>query len=1015
MLTPITSPLRVRQFLLILTVLLGCQLTAHATTFVVTNTSDSGPGSLRQAILDANANPGSDLITFNIGTGLKTITPASKLPAITDPVIVDGATQPGFTGTPLIEINASNTGFSTVLTISAGNTTVRSLIINHFQNGAILLTDNGGNHIEGCYIGTDASGSMGTNSNGNAIAISSPNNVIGGTTPATRNVIGSISGGAGIGVFGLANGNQIVGNYIGLNAAGNAALPVFQGITLGSSNNLVGGTSPGARNVIGAGIDGGIVIQSTFGSSGNVVQGNYIGTDASGNVALGFFGSGIAIFNSTDDNLIGGTAPGAGNVISGNGWGFFIEGFNAGSAGPPTGNILQGNFIGVGADGSTPVPNRVQGVHISSAVNTIVGGSTPGAGNVIAFNGPDEQIGVNGIEVIGDNRTKNTSIRGNLIYSNGRLGIDIDGGGVTPNDTGDVDDGPNNRQNFPLITSVVSTAGQTTITGTLNSTPNTTFILDFYVNAVCDSSGHGEGAKLFALNPQPVITDSNGNASFNVIVPTSLPTGRVLTATATDPAGNTSEFSPCSSTQTLGSVSFDPAAYTVIEDVGSLPITVKRGGGVGTLTVQFSTLDGTAKAGEDYVATSGTLTFLEGETTKSFNVAILNNAALEVDESLMVVLKNPNDPDVVGNPGTAIITLKDNSTTPALSINNANAIEGNSLTFTVSLDLPTGRTVTVNYSTSDFAATAGKDYQAVSGTLTFGPGVTTQTIVIQGLEDSIDEFIEEFELKLTNPVNAGLLNDGVGVGRIIDNEANVTISISDVSVHEGNAGTSSAAFTVRVSAPHEKLIFFRYATADGSASAPSDYVGANEQTFILPGQLEKTITITINGDTDTEPHESFFINLTFADVADITRAQATGTILNDEGATAPLQLLLDQAGPDPIQAGALDSMLLVRDPFPVVNVLNVLNTGPDLNTRIHLFVRNLQLGPGETAASVIVRLTDHNNQSYDLPAEAATPLQGTDVTQVTFRLPSGLPVGKCIVEVRAHGRFSNSGTFRIVN
>ena len=189
----------VRQCLLILTLLLGCHLTARAaSTFVVTNTDDSGPGSLRQAILDANANAGSDLITFNIGSGLKTITPASKLPDITDPVVIDGTTQPGFSGSPLIELNASNTGFDWALLIRAGNTTIRSLIINHFSNGGILIVDNGGNHIEGCYVGTDATGSTGTNSRANAIAIGSANNVIGGTTANTRNVITSIDGGISI-------------------------------------------------------------------------------------------------------------------------------------------------------------------------------------------------------------------------------------------------------------------------------------------------------------------------------------------------------------------------------------------------------------------------------------------------------------------------------------------------------------------------------------------------------------------------------------------------------------------------------------------------------------------------------------------------------------------------------------------------------------------------------------------------------------------------------------------------
>ena len=1005
--------LPVRKCLLVVFLLLSCHLAASAaTTFVVTNTDDSGPGSLRQALLDANANAGSDIITFNIASDLKTITLASKLPDISDPVVIDGATQPGFSGTPLIEINGGNIGFDVILVITAGNTTVRSLTLNHFRNGAILITTNGGNHIEGCYIGTDATGSTATGSRGNAIGISSSNNVIGGTVANTRNVIVSVDG--GISIFGTGNGNQILGNYIGLNAAGNAALPVFQGIFVGTSNNVIGGTAAGARNVIGGGDHGGIIIQGTaFATSGNVVQGNYIGTDATGNVALGFLNYGIVIFNSSNNNVIGGTAPGAGNVISGNGFGFTIEGTSAGAAGPPTGNTAQGNFIGVGADGSTPVPNRVQGVRIAEARDTTIGGAAPGAGNVIAFNGPGEEIGVNGIELLG-NGTQNTSIRGNSIYSNGRLGIDISPSGVTPNDAGDADTGPNGRQNFPLITSVVSAGGQTTITGTLNSTPNTTFIVDFYANSVCDSSGNGEGARPFALNPTPVITDANGNATFNVIVPTTLPAGKVLTATATDPTGSTSEFSPCNSTQTLGSVHFEPASYTAIEDIGSLPITVTRSAGIGTLTVQFSTLDGTAKAGEDYVATSGTLTFLEGETTKTFNITILNNAASEFDESFTVALKNTDDPDVVGNPGLAVITLQDNSTTPVLSIKNVNAIEGNAATFTVTLGPVTGRTVTVNYSTAEVSATSGKDFQPVSGTLTFNPGVTTQTIVVQGLEDSIDEFVETFAVVLSNPVNAGLLNGGEAAGNIIDNDANVTVSISDVSVIEGNGGTTSAVFTVRTSAAHEKFLQVGYATANGTATAPSDYVAANASFLFLPGELEKTITITVNGDTEIEPNETFLVNLTFSDAAAIVRGQATGTVINDDGLNAPLQLLLDESGPDPIQAGALDAMLALRDPFPVVN-LNLMYTGPDRNTRVDLFARNLQLGSGETAASVIVRLVDSNNQSYDLPAESVLSLEGTDLTQVKFRLPNRLPDGKCIVELRAQGRFSNSGTFRIRN
>jgi hypothetical protein len=1008
----------VRRSVFIFALLLGgLHLTANAaTTFVVNNTNDAGGGSLRQAILDANANPGADVITFNIGSGLQTISPIATLPDISDPVVIDGTTQPGFSGTPLIEINASNIPSLPnrgVLFLTGGNITVRSLILNHFADGGITMIL-GGNHVEGCYIGTDATGSVGTSSRGNGITIfSAPANVIGGTTPNSRNVIAALD--FGISIVGGADSNQILGNYIGINAAGTAALPVFAGMSIGSSNNIVGGTTPQARNVIGAGDYAGIAIQPGFaGSSGNSIQGNYIGTDASGTVAFGFVNYGIVIFNSSDDNVIGGTTPGAGNVLSGNGWGFSIDGSNGGAAGPPTGNVLQGNFIGVGADGSTPVSNRVQGVRLAIAFNTTVGGATAGAGNIIAFNGPSGEIGVNGLEMLGGG---GNSIRGNSIYSNGRLGIDLSPSGVTPNDPGDGDDGPNKLQNFPLITSVASSAGQTTITGTLNSTANTTFTVDFYSNAVCDASGNGEGAKPFSLNTALVTTDANGNGSFNLIVPASLPAGRVITATATDPSGNTSEFSPCSSTQAIGSVHFNPASYTVIEDVGFVRLTVTRSGGIGSLSVNYSTADGSAKAGEDYVATSGMLTFAEGETSKTLDVAALNNAPLEQDETFLVVLKNPTDPDTVDSPGVAVVTLKDESTLPALLISNTSVTEGNSGTtnaiFTVSLSPTTGRTVTANYATSSSSAQSGVDFQPVSGTITFNPRVTTQTISIPVIGDTLDEFTETLHVSLTNPIGAGLENGGVAGGNILDDDPLPTLSITDVSVNEGNTGTATAVFTVRLSALSGKTVTVNYATADGSASSPSDYAVAGGTLIFSPGDLEKSIAITVNGDMDNEPNETFLVNLAVPFQATILRGQGTGTILNDDGTVVPLQLMLDESGPDAIQAAALDSMLALRDPFPVVNSLNLLNPGPDRNTRVILFVKNLQLGPGETSSAVVVRLVDSNNQTYDVAAEDVRAVQGVDFTQVTFRLPNALPPGKCILEVRAHGQSSNSGTLRI--
>jgi hypothetical protein len=391
---------------------------APATTFTVTNTNDSGAGSLRQAILDANANAGVDLITFSIGSGLKTISPASSLPTISDPVVIDGTTQPGFAGSPLIEIDALHSNGlpnSGVLSITGGGTTIRGLIINGFYNsphGIVILTA-GGNHIEGCYIGTDATGNLEKNSTGVGVSISdSSNNIIGGTTPGSRNVISGIRSFAiGIGGFN-GTGNQIQGNYIGTNAAGTAALGNFAGIALGSSNNTVGGIVPGARNVISGSDYNGIIIGS--GTSGNVVQGNYVGTDASGTSKIGNSNAGIAI--SSSNNIIGGTTAGAGNVVSGNGWGIIID---SGSSN----NVLQGNYIGIAADGSKPLGNRVTGITLPNASNTTVGGVIAGAGNTIAFNGTTADVGVGaGVEVL---QQTGHSIRGNSIFSNGRLGIDF--------------------------------------------------------------------------------------------------------------------------------------------------------------------------------------------------------------------------------------------------------------------------------------------------------------------------------------------------------------------------------------------------------------------------------------------------------------------------------------------------------------------------------------------------------------------------------------------------------------
>ena len=846
-----------------------------ATTFTVTNTNDSGAGSLRQAILDANANPGADSIAFSIGSGLQTISPASSLPEISDPVVIDGTTQPGFAGSPLIElsaVSAQSPPNSGVLYITAGNTTVRGLVINHFTDSpnGISLVNAGGNHIEGCYIGTDPSGNLDTGSNGTGIVInSSSNNIIGGTSVSSRNVISGA--GFAISVFGInGNGNVIQGNYIGTNAAGTAALGNFLGIAVGTSNNIVGGTVPGARNVISGSEHNGIVISS--GTSGNVVQGNHVGTDASGTFNIGNSNAGIAV--SSSNNIIGGTAPGAGNVVSGNGWGIIIDGGSSN-------NVVQGNYIGVAADGAKPLGNRVAGLSLPNTSNNIVGGVTVGAGNTIAFNGPTAEIGVGaGIEVL---QETGHSIRGNSIFSNGRLGIDLGSDGVVAqNDAGDGDTGANNKQNFPVITSVTSDLTQTTISGNLNSNPNKTFNIDFYSNAACDSSGNGEGARFFGTTV--VSTDGSGNATVNVTFPTALASGRVITATATDLLGNTSEFSSCNPSAATGRAEFSSVSYNVLEDIGNAIITVRRSGGIqGPLSVSYSTANGTATAGFDYTAVSGTLLFEDGDISKTISIPIANDGISEAPETLRVILSS-SDPETLGNPNAATVTIQSNSTPLVLTMNNVDIVEGSSgspfAVVTVSLSAATGRTVTANFSTVGGTATSGVDFTGPSGSLSLDPGITGLTISVPIYPDTLNEIDETFQVVLSNPVNASVGNSALV--RILNDDPIPSLSIDDVPVNEGTSGTTNATFSVSLSAASGQTVTVSYVTVADTATASSDYQTATGTITFNPGDTSKPIAVLLNGDIEIEPDETFFVNLSNPVKATIADNQGQGTIVNDD-------------------------------------------------------------------------------------------------------------------------------------
>jgi IPT/TIG domain len=528
-----------------------------ATTFGVVNTNDAGAGSLRQAILDANANAGADTITFGItGSGAHTIAPASALPVIADAVTIDGYTQPGSSantngpGLPdnsvhLIELDGTNTGGgngAAVLSVSGNFAFVlRGLVVNRGPSAAIQVATANGS-IEGCFIGVDPTG-LTARSNTYGILLEFATNVhVGGQLPAQRNVISGnivtqIGSGCNSGTGG--SGHVIEGNFLGPDATG-AALPVNAPVTnndgvalcYGTTNATIGGAAPGARNIISGNRFIGVDISSSFCGAcvtGIVVEGNYIGTDVTGTQALGNASFGIRD-NTTGNQIID-------NVISGNtGDGVLIE-----SGSPTDGALVRGNWIGTDASGLLPVPNTGWGLRVLAG-GVVLGGTGAGEGNVIAFNGTTTQ---GGITI--DNGTGN-AIRGNSIHDNAGLGIDLSPVGPNANDQGDADAGANGLQNFPVLSTLTPTVpeapeGGLSIQGILHSTPSTTYDLDFFSNPACVKfpKDYLEGAKY--LGSGVVTTDGSGTGVVDVTVPIGIAAGEHVSATATDPAGNTSEFS----------------------------------------------------------------------------------------------------------------------------------------------------------------------------------------------------------------------------------------------------------------------------------------------------------------------------------------------------------------------------------------------------------------------------------------------------------------------------------------
>lgn len=550
--------------------LLACGATAA--TITVNGTADvegnDNQCTLREAIIAANTNTASsdsangcaagqasptiDTIAFNIaGAGVHKIAVLSTLPAITQAVVVDGYTQPGSSVNSLpvgdnavLLIELDGTGLpagNDLFHISSDGSTLSGLVMNHVAGTSVFVGfstfSNNANTIAGNFFGTDSSGSVFAGGSSTVIRVAGGANTIGGASPADRNVIvgGGGSNGGAVMIGGTANVMQ--GNYVGVDASGSNALQpanATNALELGpggaATDTQIGGSNSGEGNVI-FGTNDGIRLSSNV--HGTIIQGNYLGVDATGSKRLGG-NIGIATDNGPDHTTIGGAAAGAGNVISGNNVGISLgDGASA--------LIIKGNRIGTDATGTKPVPNFGDGIQIIvPGTGSIIGGTSPGEGNTIAFN-----CGF-GVGIFQADSFLAWAMLGNSIHSNASLGISLTHSN-TPlaNDPGDLDTGSNNSQNHPVITAAPIAAGMVDLAGTLNSLPMVQYRLEFFSGLGCHPSGSGEGRHF--LGAIDAVTNASGNASFGSgSAQFAVPAGHsVFTSTATDPGGNTSEFSQC--------------------------------------------------------------------------------------------------------------------------------------------------------------------------------------------------------------------------------------------------------------------------------------------------------------------------------------------------------------------------------------------------------------------------------------------------------------------------------------
>jgi CSLREA domain-containing protein len=864
--------------------------TITVNTLADNTTSGDAQCTLREALANANANADTTVGDCVAGSGADTI----NLTALAGTITLGGAQLS-------ISDSATITGpGASTLTIDAANNSRVFYIYNNAAAISVTVSGltttrgrgaNGGNIVSKGEIltlnNTTVSSGIATGSGGGVANIGGTLTVQASTI--SGNTAQSTNGGGGIYNVGGAltiTGSTLSGNSATSLAGRGGALSILST----TQPSVISNTQFTNNNASGR---AGAIALKTSAAAGTLSIDHSVVT---GNTASGRGGAFFLYRNAgaitIDDTQI------TNNTTQNRGGGIFL--YNAAANVTITDTTISGNTAPTAAGNGAGVflYKALAGVTVTLERSTISGNTAArAAGGIFFYKGAGTLAIVD--STIANN---NSGTNGGAIFDRGPFGgtalLRIEESTISGNTAGTA--GGNLS-----VTAVPTTIENTIIAnGTAPASPDaatgaTNVTMNYSLLENTSGATFGGAGNITGVDPNLGPLQDNGGPTFTV-----RPNGGSPVLDAGDPS-----FTPPPSTDQRGlarvyngridigaleqgaqsTISFGTSGTTVSEGAGSAAVTVTRSSGEGAASVNYSTSNGSAEAGADYTATSATVTFAPGDfTPKTINVPILEDTIDEANETFALTLSVPVNATLAG-PTTATVTITDNDPTPALSISSVSQAEGDAGTttfnFVVSLSNPSAATVTVNYATANGTAVAGSDFAAQSGTLTFAPGTTVQTIPISVLGDTTNEANENFTVVLTAPSNA-TIGTGAGTGTINNDDAAPSISIGDVTLAEGNSGTTAFSFPVTLSAPSALTVTVNYATASGSAVAPGDFTAASGTVTFAPGVTSQTISVPVVGDTTNEANETFTVQLSTPANASITDGSATGTITNDDGIPA---------------------------------------------------------------------------------------------------------------------------------